>query len=286
MKDWANRLIILKGTWKYLFGKGANALWIMAIPAVLIPFIYSPSASIYFIFKHDLQEVETFKSIYLSMNIIPFKDLFWIGLIGLVLFIFALAILMDLIDRHMRVGKFTLNAQAINSQLNFNFLLALEFTILGVVILELVNVLEVSLFYLWTKVLHTQEAWTAVCFVTYGITSLIQIFLFSLVCLWPAYKLHMGYSSLEAFKESIKMTAASFWEIVLTLISMMLPINIITGVIGALDLHIAVRIVADVVEMTLIVPFYIVLMYTLFYEVTGLERMDLTKVDIWSKKKV
>ena len=286
MKDLANRLIILKGTWKYLFGKGANSLWIMAIPAIFIPFIYSPSASIYFIFKHDLQEVETFKSIYLAMKIIPFKDLFWIGLIGLVLLICAIAILMDLIDRHMRVGKFTLNAQAINSQLNFNFLLAFEFTLIGVVILELGNIIEVSFFYLWTKVLHTPEAWTSVCFVTYGITSLVQIFLFSLVCLWPAYKLHMGYSSKEAFKESIKMTLASFGEIVLTLISMMLPINIITGIIGALNLHIAVRIVADIVEMTLIVPFYIVLMYTLFYEVTGLERMDLKKVDIWSKKKV
>ena len=96
----------------------------------------------------------------------------------------------------------------------------------------------------------------------------------------------MGYSSREAFKESIKMTLASFGEIVLTIISMMLPINIITGVIGALNLHIAVRIVADIIEMALIVPFYIVLMYNLFYEVTGLERMDLKKVDIWSKKKV
>ena len=35
-----------------------------------------------------------------------------------------------------------------------------------------------------------------------------------------------------------------------------------------------------------VVPFYITLMYTIFYDVTGTERMDYVrkKKDIWSKK--
>ena len=29
---------------------------------------------------------------------------------------------------------------------------------------------------------------------------------------------------------------------------------------------------------------YVVLMYTVFYDVTGTERMDLRKIDLWSKR--
>lgn len=35
---------------------------------------------------------------------------------------------------------------------------------------------------------------------------------------------------------------------------------------------------------SVVLSFYVVLMYTVFYDVTGTERMDLQKIDIWSKK--
>ena len=53
---------------------------------------------------------------------------------------------------------------------------------------------------------------------------------------------------------------------------------------GSLNCGVIVRTVLDGVFYAILIPFYITLMYNVFYDVTGTERMDLQKIDIWSKK--
>ena len=55
---------------------------------------------------------------------------------------------------------------------------------------------------------------------------------------------------------------------------------------GALNAGVIAQFLLDVISYMVVVPFYITLMYTLFYDVTGTERMDYVrkKKDIWSKK--
>ena len=40
----------------------------------------------------------------------------------------------------------------------------------------------------------------------------------------------------------------------------------------------------DGVAIAVALPYYITVMYVQFYDVTGTERMDLNKTDIWSRK--
>lgn len=54
---------------------------------------------------------------------------------------------------------------------------------------------------------------------------------------------------------------------------------------GALHCGVVSEVLLDAIAYLCVVPFYITLMYNVFYEVTGTERMDLQqmKKDIWSK---
>ena len=71
---------------------------------------------------------------------------------------------------------------------------------------------------------------------------------------------------------------------VLTLLVCIVPFVVVMSVIGAVTSSTVARVVMDGVAMAVCVPYYITLMYVQFYDVTGTERMDLQKTDIWSKK--
>ena len=70
-----------------------------------------------------------------------------------------------------------------------------------------------------------------------------------------------------------------------TLLLCILPVEICMIVTGALKCGVIAEVLLDAIAYLYVVPFYLTLMYNLFYEVTGTERMDLEKKkkDIWSK---
>lgn len=66
----------------------------------------------------------------------------------------------------------------------------------------------------------------------------------------------------------------------------MLPVELCMIVTSSLSTGVVAEVLLDTISFLIVVPFYITLMYNIFYEVTGTERMDLEmkkKKDIWSK---
>ena len=71
------------------------------------------------------------------------------------------------------------------------------------------------------------------------------------------------------------------------LILVVLPVEIAMIVTGALGAGVVAQFILDTIAYLYVVPFYIVLMYNIFYEVTGTERVDLERKEtsIWSKSR-
>ena len=70
----------------------------------------------------------------------------------------------------------------------------------------------------------------------------------------------------------------------LTLFVVVAPLQIIMIIVGSLTSNLVARVILDGLAYAIVLPYYVILMYNVFYDVTGTERMDLQKVDIWSKK--
>lgn len=62
------------------------------------------------------------------------------------------------------------------------------------------------------------------------------------------------------------------------------PIQLVMIIVGAVTDNTVARVILDGLSFAIVLPYYVILMYNLFYDATGTERMDLQKIDLWSRK--
>lgn len=283
--DSTKNMDCFKATWKYFLDKGAYLILICIVPSLLTPFLYSPSSTLYYLFGYQNINPTSFADMYVEMRDLPFS--FWyLGIIGLVLFIFAIAVLLGVVDRHMRIGEFTISPSRLKTRLNHNILTALRYGITAFVAMELGNAVTVAIYYLWWCVLKDRVTWLVFCSLTLIVSQILTLFVMSWLILWSPYCLHTGLSSRDALIRAVHSMSKRVFRTAITLFSVLVPIEIAMIITGALNCGIVVQVILDVIAYMIVVPFYITLMYNVFYDVTGTERMDLVKKekDIWSKK--
>ncbi len=270
---------------KYFLDKGIYLVLINIVPCMLLPFLISPSSTLYYLFIYDRIDASSFANMYTQLRQIPF-ELWYVGLIGLALLVVSIAITMGVIDRHMRVGEFTLGLSSVKSRLNYNLLTALRFMLLAFLSLEVFNNLAIVIYYLWARVFHSAVAWLVFSTVTLAIMQFAMIMLMATVILWPPFMLHTGLRAKDAFRTAWRQMSRRVVQTAFSIAVVMLPIEIIMIVTGVLDLGIVCRTVLDGVGYAVVIPFYFVLMYNVFYDVTGTERNDLNMKDkqIWSRR--
>lgn len=107
----------------------------------------------------------------------------------------------------------------------------------------------------------------------------------SWLILWSPYCLHTGLKAKDAIVNAVRSMSGRVIRTTFTLFSCVAPIELVMIITGALNAGVIAQFLLDVISYMVVVPFYITLMYTLFYDVTGTERMDYVrkKKDIWSK---
>ena len=275
-----------KSTWKYFADKGAYLLLINALPSLLIPFLVSPTGALNYLFSYKTIAPDNFGDMFLGVYELPFS--YWyVGLIGLVLLVVDVAILMGVIDRHMRIGEFTVSPSRLKVRLNFNLLTSLRFCIVAFASLEVFNILTVSIYYLWWELAKSRVAWLVLSSITLVLLQIAMILLMSLLILWPPYCLHTGLKTKDALKTAIGSMSGRVLPTALNLFLALLPVEIAMIVSGALGGGVVAQVVLDAIAYIYVLPFYFVLMYNIFYDVTGTERADLVKKDksIWTKKR-
>ena len=262
----------LKATLSYFFDKGAQMVLLSVVPSLLAALLFSPSAGLYMLASYEDIRADSFASLYKQMHFLSY-DFYWVGIIGLALCIFVIALLFGIVDRHMRIGEFTLSFRRAKTRINYNILTALRFGLAAGVAFEL-----------WARLFGSGEAWLVLSLFSLIAVTAVFLFVMSGLLLWPPFMLHTGMRSGEAFRLGWRQMSGRLPSSVVTLLVVLLPFAAAMAVVSALTSGTVVRVVLDGVAMAVALPYYITVMYVQFYDVTGTERMDLNKTDIWSRK--
>jgi len=285
VKDSTKNLNCFKDTWRYFADKGIYLILINLIPALLLPFALSPSVTMYYLFDMKTLDVTHIENLFGYMWDVPYS--FWyIGIIGVVLLIFTAAITFGAIDRHMRVGEFTVSPRKIKTRLNYNVLTSIKFVVLAFISLEFFTIVATLLYFLWATIF--KNIITAIVFscITLIVMEFCMIFTMSWFLLWPPFMLHTGMKSSTAFKSAWSSMSGRLMKTAFSIAVIVVPIQLIMIITAACHLGVVCRTVLDGIAYAIIIPYYVTLMYNTFYEITGTERMDLEvkKKDIWAKK--
>ena len=285
VKDGTKNLNCFKNTWKYFGDKGIYLFLINLLPAILLPFTFSPFATTYYFFEMKSINIASISSLFSSMWQ-PTYSFWYIGLIGLVLLIFTSAITFGVVDRHMKVGEFVVDFRNLKSTLNYNVLTSLRFVPLSVISFEIFNIVNVLLYYLWETLFSDYILILVLSVLTLCVLEICMIYLMSWFILWPPFMLHTGLRASSAFKSAWSSMGGRLTRTAFSIGVIIIPLQAVTVVTAAFDLGNICRTVIDAVSYAVIIPYYITLMYNTFYEVTGTERMDieLKKKNIWAKK--
>lgn len=277
-----------KQYWKYYkltMAYANNKIWYLMllalIPSVLISFIFSPYGTVEYLCQFDFFYQATFVEIY-AVTVGINYHLFWLGIIGLVLVPFFFSILFGAVERHMRVGEFNLGFDRVRSRLNYNFATALKFTMTIFVIYQVNKFLQATMFYLFCSTLVYGAA-LALSIIWYIIMFFIELFTLSVIILWVPTMLQTGLNSAKALGLSVRQGIRYSPGTMLILMIPTLPMVIFMAVNSIFGLRIDV--ILDTILLTIASVFYVVLMYTMFFDINGVEREDLKKVDIWKKSR-
>lgn len=275
-----------KSTWKYFFSKGMLYMLLMVVPSFLIPFILSPSSLLDILTHMQLQDPNGYMHLFLRLFGFDYRYI-WVGVIGLFLAVFLTAILFGAIDRHMRTGDFTLSIKRINVRMNYNISTAFRFVMAMFFLYLVFEVLCLLFFILWATVAKTYTSFYVLCFFALFIIGILLTIAVSIMILWPPFMLHTGLTSGNAFRMSFAQIKGSITKIAMNIIFLFLPFYVIMLLNSLFDWSFIIGYVFDALSVLLVYMFYIILMYTIFYDVTGLERMDQIKkrkINIWKIK--
>ncbi len=274
-----------KSTWKYYFSKGMIFALILAIPAVFMPCLVSPSSLFRALCSFKLQNPDGYTDMFLSM----FFDYryIWIGAIGLLLAFFATSLVFGAIDRHMRTGQFTLSIRRANVRLNFNIITAARFVLVMAITFLIYLFLNLLFFMLWATISKGYPTFYVLCGISFILLSLLYALLLAIIILWPPFMLHTGLTSGHAFRMSFAQINGHIMKIAFNILFLALPCYVIMLLSAIFGWNVYVGFAFDIISILFMYHYYIMLMYTIFYDVTGLERMDQQaskKTNIWKIK--
>ena len=224
-------------------------LLLAVCPSVLTAFVFSPYGTIDYFCNFRAFYGADFRTIYLVASGINPK-LYYLGIVGLIVIPVCFSILFGAVERHMRVGEFNLGFDRILTRLNFNFLTALKFSMMLFVVYEIFKFLQVVMFYLLTHSLQIEWA-------------------FALSLIWYGLAIRQG--------------AKQIFPTMVSLMIPTLPMLILMVVNSVLNLKLDV--VLDAILLTISIVFYVIYMYTMFFDINGIDREDLKKIDIWKENK-
>ncbi len=275
---------LIKPMLNYLKSKGLQLILLTLIPSLLTAFLISPSSMLYLLC--GFFKVESFDFVTVFKMMLNFNSRFYyIGIIGVALYVFVVAILFGTIDRHMRIGEFSISFHRAKTRIDYNFLTAFKMTFVVVASFEIYNVLNVLFVNLWVKVFASLTAALVFSIGTFLVLSFVLTLVFSLILLWPPFMLHTGQGSFEAFRLALRQNSRNALKLSLVLVVSALPFIVLMLLSGFLGWGRLVRTLLDGLCLAWLTVIYSVTMYTIFYEVTGLERLDLQIRDIWKKRR-
>lgn len=269
----------LKKAFNYANSKLFYLLIFSVLPAAFCSACFPISKIINFVCRYNGTPVIGFKDIFAFSSHILDKW-WWIPFAMFLFAVLSFCMLFGAIDRHMRIGHFTVSFKSFGSRANYNFVSVTQFALL-VTVCFLLDQLLFTCFSavavkLWTGVRLTVALAVIACIAFVGLE-----FGVSLLVLWVPTMMHTGLKSGAAFGLSVKQLGRDYWSVAGSLTCVSAAGLVFFVLNGLLELRLGVLL--DMVYYSFIVVYYIVVSFTLFFEKNGIERLDLKKTSIWEK---
>ncbi|HPD02622.1 MAG: hypothetical protein ACOYIN_05105 [Christensenellales bacterium] len=273
----------LKLTFKYTNSKFIYFFLIVLVPAVLMSFLIAPSASIDFVCRYFSHDRSSFRAIYLFLTGTNVKYIY-LGVIGLAAMALSVSVLFGAVYRHMLTGEFDISPKRIFTRLNYNYLTAVKLLFLAGAIFELFTLLNAATFYLWA-VLFVPKVALAFSVISLAGFYVLALLCFSIIILWAPNMLHTGYSTGRALSEAVQIIRGNNFKIASALgLASLLPLffMVIFSVFELKIMGLSLLRVVDSFCYLFLVIYYIILMYTAFFDLTGTDRADFGRKFKWS----
>lgn len=271
---------LLKPTFQYLKSKGLFVFLMVLVPSILTCFLISPSSMLYFLYQ--FKDLKSYDFVTMITKLYGLDTpYFYLGIIGVIAFVFVIAFMFGIVDKHMRMGEFKLSFSTFKSSLNYNFLTTLKFTILILVIFELYNILNMAFAFLWATAFDTFTAVLLFTILSYFILSFILLFSLTSIILWPQNQIHMGMNTKSSLGLAIRQIGENAIRVGFLLMIFTVPFAVLMLLNSLFKWGVIARIALDSLALATVTTVYIIVMHVIFYDITGTERMDLQNVDFW-----
>ena len=270
----------VKATLRYLFAHFPKLMAIAAVPAAVVAFFMQPQGFGLVLTVKQLEAVESFSDVFFlvfSRNLI----LRWPYMIfvALLLIMLCISYTMGVVEKHFRVGKFSLRQPF--SNINNCFVSVFKVFSLLVVIYIVYKFLLVCVLTLFTYVLGNFYVADVVIAVVMAVISLAG-FLFLLILLRPiiyaaATMLVYGYYFKDALGVAIKITEKDRLELNIALIFPFAVYFTVSLLLIILSAHWIVLVVVHTLLIAVLLQYVTVYVLIAMFELSGIERRDVRK---------
>lgn len=220
----------------------------------------------------------TFTDTFRAISIFNFADAQAIisGIIGIIVSVVCVAMLMAMLEKHMRIGKRTFNG--LFSKLNDNLLSTGAFILLMLAFYELWTVVTAALIALFASITFVPLAYVLTVVAFIGM-HFVLVYAISTVYLWLPCMQITGFKPFEALSYAYQLVAPETNQIVFSQVGVLIIAELLIGAI-AIFLSEWGMMLAALAAYTLMLMLFIVRMQVVYFDRAQIDRADL---DVYGK---
>lgn len=196
------------------------------------------------------------------------------GIIGIVLMVVCVAMMLALLDKHMRIGKRTYNG--LFSKLNDNIVSTCGYALLLVIIYEFWSLITSALLFFFSRIPLAPIAYT-LSVLGFLAMHLLLIYAVGAIYLWLPCMQITGFKAMEALHYSYQLVSKVKWRILLGQIVMLLLVECIVCTIAVFIASEAGFMLLSATLYALLIMLYCVRMEIAYFDRDNIERADLVK---------
>lgn len=268
----------LKLFYQYLLRrKAVIVLFLTAIvPSLIAGIFLTPFSEMSVFVNPTAYRNMSFFSIYWEMT--GYDSLWLLRFFVLLLYSMMVTVLIATVDRHMRIGDLRFRNPL--TRINENIWVVLPVFVAFLLIKEIFDILFSLIVYFCLPLdvtLGSTIMAIAYVVIYYGFSTVA-----SMIVMWAPHSFNTGLSVPKSLASSVRLANGHIVNLSLTIFIGISPAAILM-LIGMIIGGLAVTLAAILVYVTLSI-YFVVLMYVVYYDTTGLEREDINTVDIWDQK--
>lgn len=258
----------IKLTLQYMYQNIWYVLLFAIVPSLLLGFLTNPASNMEFI--RDFANLHTFSEIFSSMSELNLKNfLIALPVFPVLLVIFSAA--SGIISKHMRRGIFNFNKFFRSVNNNIMYTLVVGFSLLAA--FELAALLNASLATLWIKAFGNGRVGLTLSILTICVSWVILLLIATVSLLWLPTMSVTGLNPAKALAESFRNLKGKIWKV---LFAIALPLLFYFVICAPLSYFVVPgRQVVYTLVYLFMLPYALILMFTVYCEVNDIDREDL-----------